>query len=92
VTGLTLGCLLAVSAGAVAAHLLAWRYVAVMVAGAIYRLRAEGARRKTLTDLVTRAPANTVVFIDKGPGGPAMWVKVGDGGQAPPRVEVWRGR
>jgi hypothetical protein len=88
------GCRLAVvSAGAAAVHVLAWPYTAVvLVATAVYRLLAERARRKTLVDLVSRAPTGTIVVMEKGPGGPAMWVKVGDGPQFPPRGEVWRGR
>ena len=57
-----------------------------------YRLLAERARRKTLVDLVSHAPAGTIVVMEKGPGGPAMWVRVGGGSQFPPRPEVRRGR
>ena len=79
-------------AGAAAVHVLAWPYAAVVLAAtAVYRLLAERARRKTLIDLVSHAPAGTIVVMEKGPGGPAMWVKVGDGPQFPPRAEVWRG-
>ena len=81
------------SAGASAAHVLAWPYTAaVLAATAVYRLLAERARRKTLVDLVSQAPAGTIVVMEKGPGGPAMWVKVGDGPQFPPRAEVRRER
>ena len=64
----------------------------VLVATAVYRLLAERARRKTLLDLVSHAPTGTIVVMEKGPGGPAMWVRVGDVPQISPRVEVWRGR
>jgi hypothetical protein len=93
-TRLTGGRLAVVSAGAAAVHVLAWPYTAVVLAAtAVYRLLAERARRKTLVDLVSRAPTGTIVVMGKGPGSPAMWVRVGDGPQfPPPRGEVWRGR
>jgi hypothetical protein len=74
-------------------HAVTWPYTAaVLAATALYRLLAEWQRRKTLIDLVSRAPANTIVILEKGPGGPAMWVKVGDGGQPPLRAEVRHGQ
>ncbi len=80
------------SAGASAVHVLAWPYTAaVLVVTAAYRLLAERARRKTLVDLVSHAPADTIVVMEKGPGGPAMWIRVGGGSQFPSRPEVWRG-
>jgi hypothetical protein len=92
-TGLTAGRWAVTSAGAAAVHVLAWQYTAAILAvTAAYRLLAERARRKTLVDLVSRAPAGTIVVMEKGPGGPAMWVRVGDRLQFPPRTEVWRGR
>jgi hypothetical protein len=88
---LTVGWAAAAGAGATAVHVLAWPYTAVVLAvTAVYRLLAERARRKTLVDLVSHAPAGTIVVMERGPGGPAMWVKVGDGPQFPPRAEVWR--
>jgi hypothetical protein len=68
------------SAGAIAvAHVLAWPYTAVVLAAtAFYRLLAERVRRKTLVELVTRAPGGTIVVMEGGAGGPAMWVRVGD--------------
>lgn len=82
-----------VGAGAAAVHMLAWPYTAVVLAAtAVYRLLAERVRRKTLIDLVSHAPAGTIVVMERGPGGPAMWVKVGDGPQFPPRAEARRGR
>jgi hypothetical protein len=92
-TGLTAGRWVVASAGAAAVHVLAWPYTAVVLAvtGA-YRLLAERARRKTLVELVSHAPAGTIVVMEKGPGGPAMWVRVGGELQFPPRPEVWRGR
>lgn len=90
-TRLTVAWRAAGSAGAL--HVLACPYAAaVLAATALYRLLAEWQRRKTLIDLVSRAPANTIVVLEKGPGGPAMWVKVGDGGQSPLRVEVLHGQ
>jgi hypothetical protein len=92
-TGLTGGWGAVASAGTAAVHVLAWPYAAaVLAATAAYRLLAERARRKTLVDLVSRAPAGTIVVMEKGPGGPAMWVKVGGDPQFPLRPEVWRGR
>jgi hypothetical protein len=80
-------------AGAATLHVLAWPYTTiVLVSAALYRLAAEWQRRRTLIELVSHAPANTIVILEKGPGGPAMWVRVGDGGEHPPRPEVWRGR
>jgi len=92
-TGLTVDRWAVVGAGASAVHVLAWPYTAaILAATAVYRLLAERARRKTLVDLVSRAPAGTIVVMEKGPGGPAMRVRIGDGLQFPPRAEVWRGR
>ena len=51
----------------------------LLVALAAARLLAERARRKTLVQLVERAPGGTVMMQGNGPGGPAMWVQVGDG-------------
>ena len=71
-------CQAAGCAEAFTAHLLAWRYgtVAAVVDG--YRLLAERERRKTLLLLVSSASHETVIFVDKGPGDPALWVRVGD--------------
>jgi hypothetical protein len=92
-TGLTSGWGAVASAGAAAVHVLAWPYIAVVLAAtAAFRLLAERARRKTLMDLVSRAPAGTIVVMEKGPGGPAIWVRVGGDLPFPPRPEVWRGR
>jgi hypothetical protein len=91
-TELTTGRWAVASVGVTAVHVLAWPYTAaILAATAVYRLLAERARRKTLVDLVSRAPADTIVVMEKGPGGPAMWIKVGGGPQFPPRSEVWRG-
>jgi hypothetical protein len=81
------------SAGALTAvHVLAWPYTAAMlVLAAGYRLLAERARRKTIVDLVTHAPGGTIVIMDGGPGGPAMWVRVGDDPR-PLSVEARSGR
>jgi len=92
-TGLTAARWAVASAGAATAHVLAWPCTTVVLAmTAAYRLLAEWTRRKTLVDLVSRAPAGTIVVMEKGPGGPAMWVRVGDGLQLPPCAEVRRGR
>jgi hypothetical protein len=45
-----------------------------------YRLLAERGRRKTL-EAAFLAPANTVVVLGEGSGGPPMWVWVGTGQQ-----------
>lgn len=86
---LTVGPWVAGSAGVVVLHTLAWPYAAAAItAAALYRLLAEWQRRKTLIELVSRAPANTTVVLERGPGGPAMWVKVGDGERPQLRAEV----
>ena len=73
--------------------MLAWPYTAVVLAvTAAYRLLAERARRKTLVELVAHAPVGTIVVMEKGPGGPAMWVRVGCESQFPPWPEVRGGR
>jgi len=72
------------TAALLAAHTVSWQAVVIvvgaMLAGLAYRLLAERARRKTLLAAL-RAPARTVVILGDGPGGPPMWVRVGD---APP--------
>jgi hypothetical protein len=82
------------STGTVAvAHILAWPYTAaVLAATALYRLLAERVRRKTLVELVTRAPGGTIVVMESGPGGPAIWVRVGETTRLPsmPAAEVRR--
>ena len=84
---------MAASAGASAVHVLAWPYTAVvLVVTTAYRLLAERARRKTLVDLVSHAPGGHDRGHGKGPGGPAMWIKVGGGSQFPLPPEVRRGR
>jgi hypothetical protein len=61
----------------------------VMLAGLAFRLLAERGRRKTL-EAAFRAPANTVVVLDKGPGGPSMWVWVGEGpSPGEPQPAIW---
>jgi hypothetical protein len=70
-----------VGIGLATMHALPWPYVAATLAVTAaflgYRLLAERARRSTLTALVQRSPAGTTMFMDAGPGGPAMWVQVG---------------
>jgi hypothetical protein len=76
-------------------HLLGWPCVVAVLAVAAavhgYRLLAERTRRRTVLELVTQAPAGTVVMMDGGPGGPALWVGVGDGGSCL-TPKVWHGR
>jgi hypothetical protein len=50
----------------------------------LFRLLAERGRRKTLRVIAREAPAGTVVALGEGPGGPAMWVRVGDSHWPPP--------
>lgn len=79
-------------AAVTAVHALAWPYTAmVLAATGCYRLLAERTRRKTLETVITCAPSGTIVIMEKGPGGPAVWVRVGDGSR-PLSVEAWRGR
>lgn len=73
-------------------HLLTWRYAVAAVVAAGYRLLAEQERRRTLRVLVTQAPAGTVIFVDKGPGGPAMRVQIGERSRDAQRLGVPRGR
>jgi hypothetical protein len=69
---------------AAVAHALAWPYaVVVLVAATFYRLIAEQSRRKTLVELVRCSPPGTIVIMERGPGGPAMWLRVGDGPPGP---------
>jgi hypothetical protein len=92
-TGLTGGWGAIAGAGAATVHVLAWPYTAAVLAlTAAYKLLAERARRKTLVDLVAHAPANTIVVMEKGPGGPAMWIRVGGEFHFQSRLEVWRER
>lgn len=59
---------------------LAWPTVcAVLVLGGALRLAVERARRRTLVDVTTRAPAGTQVVQGSGACGPAMWISVGSG-------------
>ena len=65
-----------------AAHAVSW-WAVLAVFGVTfviltYRLLAERGRRKTLV-AISRAPANTVVILGRGPSGPPMWIWVGDG-------------
>jgi hypothetical protein len=75
-----------------AGHVLGWAYaVAALVAVAIvlgFRLLAERARRRTLVALVTHSPTGTVVILEEGPGGPAMYLRVGDGPHHVSRAEA----
>jgi hypothetical protein len=48
------------------------------IAVAAYCVCAERVRRKTLIDLLSAAPHGTVIAQKGGPGGPEMWVQVGE--------------
>lgn len=65
------------------AHVVPWWEVCapivVSVGVLIYRLLAEGGRRKTLETTYRHAPGGTVVVLGEGPGGPLMWIRVGEG-------------
>jgi hypothetical protein len=50
------------------------------------RFVAERQRRATLVTLMREAPGGTVVILDKGLGGPAMCVWIGDGRRTPKAV------
>lgn len=52
----------------------------------LFRLLAERGRRKTIHVIARDAPAGTVVALGQGPGGPAMWIRVGDGRWPPPAI------
>jgi hypothetical protein len=76
-------------------HVVSWPagcLVSVVTFGfLIYRLLAERERRKTLEAAYRHAPAGTVVVQGDGPGGPPMWIRVGEG-QRPepaPRPVIW---
>lgn len=72
----------------IVAHLASWWgacVVIVVIFGILlYRLLAERERRKTLEVTYLYAPANTVVVQEEGPGGPPMWIRVGDGPRPEP--------
>jgi hypothetical protein len=72
----------AVSPVLLLAHVVPWWEpcaAGVIVAGIlIYRLLAERERRKTLEATYRHAPAGTVVVLGEGPGGPLMWIRVGE--------------
>jgi len=53
----------------------------------LFRLLVERGRRKTIRVIACEAPAGTVVAMGEGPGGPAMWVRVGDG-RWPPLADI----
>lgn len=75
-TGLAHARWVVTSAGATAVDALAWPYsAAVLAVTALDRLLAKRARRETLLDLVTHAPAGTIVVMEKGVPG-----MVGQGG------------
>jgi hypothetical protein len=92
----------------ITAHMTSWwaacTVIVVIFGILLYRLLAERERRKTLEATYLYAPAGTVVIQDEGPGGPPMWVRVGDGPRpeppgvvirrrvAPLRVRPWRRR
>jgi hypothetical protein len=67
---------------AITDHALTWPQavvaLGVLLALLTYRLLTERARRKTLTELVERSPQGTIVLQERGAGGPAMRIKVGE--------------
>jgi hypothetical protein len=71
------------------AHAASWPVACMMVAALLallgYRLAAEKARRRTLTEACAYAPTGTVIVQKSGPGGPAMWVWIGDGQRPGPQ-------
>jgi hypothetical protein len=56
----------------------AWVMVAVLFTLLGYRVAAEQSRRRTVIEVCTYAPGGTVMVQEAGPGGPAMWVWIGD--------------
>lgn len=70
-----------------AAHAVSWTTVGAVLASlmlmGVFRLLAEWQRRTTLVALMRHAPGGTVVIQQKGPGGPPLWVWVGDGPRPP---------
>ena len=75
------------------AHAVSWPVACEMVAALLillgFRLVAERARRRTLIEACAYAPGGTVIFQEAGPGGPAMWVWIGDGQRpGPPDASV----
>jgi hypothetical protein len=86
----------AVSPVLLLAHVVPWWQVAataVIAAGIlIYRLLAERGRRKTLETTYRHAPGGTVVVLGEGPGGPSMWIQVGEGQRPEQPIPVIRVR
>jgi hypothetical protein len=68
---------------ALASHVGWWQGLIIAVVGTavrvLYRQEAERARRRTLEMLVEKASAGTMVWQDKGSGGPAVTVWIGAG-------------
>jgi hypothetical protein len=75
-------------AAPVVAHVVSWWVAAAVLLVTFgiltYRLLAERARRKTLEATYRYAPAGTVVVQGEGPGGPPMWIRVGEGQRPEP--------
>jgi hypothetical protein len=71
----------------VAPHAVTWptlgAVLAPLVLLGVLRLFAEWQRRTTLLALLRHAPGGTVVIQEKGSGGPAMWILVGNGPRPP---------
>jgi hypothetical protein len=69
--------------GLAVAHVASWRglvgVLVIMLAVSVARMLAEWSRRRTLVQLVEKSPGGTVVMQGVGRGGPAVWVRVGDG-------------
>jgi hypothetical protein len=64
------------------AHAGLWPVASAMVAVLFtllgYRVAAEQSRRRTVIEVCTYAPSGTVIVQEAGPGGPAMWVWIGN--------------
>jgi hypothetical protein len=77
-------------------HVVSWweacAVIVVWFGTLVYRLLAERERRKTLEATYRYAARGTVVVQGEGPGGPPMWIRVGDGQwpvqPAPPVIRV----
>jgi hypothetical protein len=81
-------------AAGLAGHPAPWPAAFLLLAGLLvvlrYRRTAERERRETLIAAYRYAPGNTVLAQAGGPGGPAVWIRVGDGQRpTPPTAAIW---
>jgi hypothetical protein len=81
---------------ALLAHAISWWAACAVIVVAFgtlaYQVLAERERRKTLEAAYLHAPRGTIVVQGEGPGGPPMWIRIGDGPPAEqpvPRPPVW---